>query len=72
MADSEVPNGTETYNYESFSRSSSDDRQLEIPSLFAGPERILEFIGLAGEGNWLRLSHLRGAKHVLLEFGRIT
>jgi hypothetical protein len=72
MTDSYAQTEAETYNYASFSRSESVGKSSEFKnSLRAGDEPPdFELPGLNGER--VRLSALRGKKHVLLEFGSIT
>ena len=71
MAVPDVQSVLEAYNYESFSRSESAGKSNEFKhSLRAGEAPDFELPTL--QGDQVRLSNLRGSKHVLLGFGSIT
>jgi peroxiredoxin len=62
----------ETYNYESFSRSESAGKSNEFKNSLRAGEEAPDFDLPGLDGDRIRLSALRGKKHVLLEFGSIT
>lgn len=62
----------DTYNYESFTRSESAGKSIEFKSSLRAGEEAPDFELPTLEGDRVRLSALRGRKHVLLEFGSIT
>lgn len=62
----------DTYNYESFTRSESAGKSSEFKSSLRAGEEAPDFELPTLEGDRVRLSALRGRKHVLLEFGSIT
>lgn len=63
---------TDQYNYQSFSRSESAGRSGDFKQRLRAGEDAPDF-ELAGlDGGRVRLSHFRGQRHVLLEFGSIT
>jgi peroxiredoxin len=62
----------EIYNYESFSRSSSEGKSSEFKNSLRAGDEALDFDLPSVEGERVRLSDFRGKKHVLLEFGSIT
>jgi len=66
------PNGTETYNYPSFSRSESAGKSIEFKTSLRAGEEAPDFELPTLQGDRVRLSTFRGRKHVLLEFGSIT
>jgi hypothetical protein len=70
MAISEGRSVIETYNYAAFSQSESAGKSIKN-SLRAG-EEAPDFELPTPDGERVRLSALRGKKHVLLEFGSIT
>jgi hypothetical protein len=72
MAISDLQNGIETYNYESFSRSESAGKSNEFKNSLRAGEEAPEFELASLEGDRVRLSDFRGSRHVLLEFGSIT
>ncbi len=62
----------EAYNYESFTRSESAGKSGEFKSSLRAGEDAPDFELPTLDGDRVRLSALRGRKHVLLEFGSIT
>lgn len=60
------------YNYESFSRSSSEGKSGDFKSSLRAGDEAPDFELPTVEGDRVRLSAFRGRKHVLLEFGSIT
>jgi hypothetical protein len=72
MATSEAQSISGTYNYESFTRSESSGRSDEFKNSLRAGEGTPDFELPTIEGERIRLSALRGRKHVLLEFGSIT
>jgi peroxiredoxin len=60
------------YNYESFTRSETIGKANEFKSMLRAGEEAPDFELPTIEGEPVRLSALRGKKHVLLEFGSIT
>lgn len=72
MANSDVQSVIETYNYESFSRSESAGKSNEFKNSLRAGEEAPDFEISTVEGERVRLSGLRGKRHVLLEFGSIT
>jgi peroxiredoxin len=72
MAISDIRNIMENYNYESFTRSESAGKSNEFKGSLRAGEEAPDFELPTLEGNRVRLSALRGRKHVLLEFGSIT
>ena len=65
-------NVAETYNYESFSRSESAGKSNEFRTSLRAGEEAPDFELPSLDGDRVRLSALRGEKHVVLEFGSIT
>jgi len=63
---------TDTYNYESFTRSESAGKSNEFKDGLRAGEEALDFELPTLDGERLSLSSFRGRKHVLLEFGSIT
>jgi peroxiredoxin len=63
---------SETYNYESFTRSESAGKSNEFKGSLRAGEEAPEFALRTVEGERISLSSFRGRKHVLLEFGSIT
>lgn len=72
MAISEVNRIIESYNYDSFTRSESSGKSTEFKNSLRAGEDAPDFELPTVDGDRLRLSALRGRKHVLLEFGSIT
>ena len=72
MAFPDLGSVTETYNYESFSRSESTGKSNEFKNSLRAGEEAPDFELPTVQGDWMRLSNFRGSKHVLLEFGSIT
>lgn len=72
MAGSNTGNIAETYNYESFSRSESAGKSSEFKNSLRAGEEAPDFELPTLDGEKVRLSTLRGKRHVLLEFGSIT
>jgi peroxiredoxin len=62
----------DAYNYQSFSRSSSEGKSTEFKSSLRAGDEALDFELPSLEGERVRLSDFRDKKHVLLEFGSIT
>ena len=62
----------DTYNYRSFSRSSSEGKSNEFRNSLRVGDEALDFELPSLEGERVRLSDFRDNKHVLLEFGSIT
>jgi peroxiredoxin len=62
----------ETYNYETFTRSESAGKSNEFKNSLRAGEEAPDFELPALNVDRVRLSALRGRKHVLLEFGSIT
>ena len=62
----------ETYNYRSFSSSSSEGKSKDFKSCLRAGDNALDFELASIEGARIRLSDFRNKKHVLLEFGSIT
>ena len=62
----------EAYNYQSFSRSSSEGKSTEFKNSLRAGDEALDFELPSIEGGRMRLSDFRDKKHVLLEFGSIT
>lgn len=62
----------EIYNYDSFSRSSSEGKSNEFKNSLRAGDEALDFDLPNLEGDRVRLSDFRGKKHVLIEFGSIT
>jgi peroxiredoxin len=60
------------YNYKSFSRSESAGKSSEFKNSLRAGDAAPDFDLPTIEGERVRLSALRGKKHVLLEFGSIT
>jgi peroxiredoxin len=65
-------NFDEPYNYQSFSRSSSEGKSTEFKNSLRAGDEALDFELPSIEGERVRLSDFRDKKHVLLEFGSIT
>lgn len=65
-------NAVETYNYESFSLSESAGKSTEFKNSLRAADEAPDFDLPTLDGERVRLSALRGKKHVLLEFGSIT
>jgi len=72
MAGSDLDNGLEIYNYESFSRSSSAGKSNEFKNSLRAGDEATDFELANLEGERVRLSSYRDKKHILLEFGSIT
>ena len=72
MAGFNMGNLVETYNYESFSRSESAGKSSEFKNSLRAGEDAPDFELSGLNGDRVRLSALRGKKHVLIEFGSIT
>jgi len=72
MAISEARRMVETYNYEFFTRSESAGKSDEFKSSLRAGEEAPDFELPTLLGERVRLSALRGKKHILLEFGSIT
>jgi peroxiredoxin len=72
MAISKVNRISESYNYDSFTRSESSGKSPEFKNSLRAGADAPDFELPTVDGNRLRLSALRGRKHVLLEFGSIT
>ncbi len=72
MAIPDTQSVVETYNYESFTRSESAGKSGEFKSSLRAGEEAPDFELSTLGGDRVRLSALRGKKHVLLEFGSIT
>ena len=72
MAISEAWSVIDTYNYAAFSRSESAGKSDEFKISLRAGEEAPDFELPTPDGERVRLSALRGKKHVLLEFGSIT
>jgi len=72
MAKSEDRKVIDTYNYTAFSRSESAGKSDEFKNSLRAGEDAPDFELPTPDGDRVRLSALRGKKHVLLEFGSIT
>jgi len=72
MAISEAGSVIDTYNYTAFSRSESAGKSDEFKNSLRAGEEAPDFELPTPDGELVRLSALRGKKHVLLEFGSIT
>jgi hypothetical protein len=72
MAKPEMKSGAERYNYAAFARSESVGKSDEFKSTLRAGDEAPDFELATPEGESVRLSALRGRKHVLLEFGSIT
>jgi len=72
MAISEARRMVETYNYESFTHSENASKSDEFKSSLHAGEEAPDFELPTLLGERVRLSALRGKKHILLEFGSIT
>lgn len=72
MANRDLENVTETYNYESFSRSESMEKFNEFKNSLRAGEEAPDFELPTVQGDQVRLSNFRGSRHVVLEFGSIT
>jgi peroxiredoxin len=72
MGGSDTENIGEIYNYESFTRSESTGKSNEFKNSLRAGEEAPDFELTSLQGDQVRLSALRGKKHVLLEFGSIT
>lgn len=72
MAKSESQDRLGEYNYQSFTRSESAGKSGDFKSYLRAGEEAPDFELATIEGERVRLSEFRGAKHVLLEFGSIT
>lgn len=72
MSDSAANRMSESYNYASFTRSESSGKANEFKNSLRAGEAAPDFELPTVDGERLRLSALRGKKHVLLEFGSIT
>jgi hypothetical protein len=72
MAIPAVQSPAETYNYETFTRSESAGKSNEFKSSLRAGGEAPDFELPTLNGDRVRLSTLRGRKHVLLEFGSIT
>ena len=72
MAISDVQSGTETYNYDSFTRSESTGKSSEFKNSLRAGEEAPDFALPTLGGAMVSLSSFHGRKHVLLEFGSIT
>ena len=72
MAIPDVQSIVATYNYETFTRSESAGKSNEFKNSLRAGEKAPDFELPALNGDRVRLSALRGRKHVLLEFGSIT
>ncbi len=66
-----MDHSTNTYNYETFSRSESTARSGDFAKRLRAGEEAPDFTLHTLEGKKVQLSALRG-RHVLLEFGSIT
>ncbi len=62
----------DTYNYKNFTRSKSAGKAIAFMNSLRVGEDAPDFEMPTLEGDRVRLSQLRGQKHVLLEFGSIT
>ena len=62
----------DTYNYKNFTRSESAGKAVAFMNSLRVGEDAPDFEMPTLEGERIRLSQLRGQKHVLLEFGSIT
>ena len=71
MSSSEAVTNWHAYNYETFSRSESTNMSGEFKRRMRAGEEAPDFELPTPEGEQIRLSSLRGKKHVLLEFGSI-
>ena len=72
MAKPEPLNQLDEYNYKAFTRSESASKSDEFKNSIRAGEEAPDFELATLEGERIRLSQFRGAKHVLLEFGSIT
>lgn len=72
MAISDARSVIDTYNYTAFSRSESVGKSDEFKNSLRAGEEAPDFELPTPDGERVRLSALRGKKHVLLEFGSIT
>ena len=72
MAKSELKNQLGEYNYKAFTRSESAGKSDEFKNSIRAGEEAPDFELATLEGERIRLSQFRSAKHVLLEFGSIT
>jgi hypothetical protein len=72
MAGSDTRSVVEIYNYHSFSRSESAGKSSEFKNSLRADEEAPDFELPGLDSDRVRLSALRGKKHVLLEFGSIT
>jgi peroxiredoxin len=72
MLNGKIGMAADAYNYESFSRSTSDGKSGDFKSALRAGDEAPDFELPTLEGERVRLSNFRGRKHVLLEFGSIT
>ena len=72
MAKSEDRKVIDPYNYTAFRRSESAGKSDEFKNSLRAGEDAPDFELPTPDGDRVRLSALRGKKHVLLEFGSIT
>jgi len=72
MSNAGTATNLQVYNYETFSRSESTNMSGEFKRRMRAGEDAPDFELPTPEGHRIRLSSLRGKKHVVLEFGSIT
>jgi hypothetical protein len=72
MAKSEPQSLLGEYNYKAFTQSESASKAGEFKNSIHAGEEAPDFELATLEGERIRLSQFRRAKHVLLEFGSIT
>jgi peroxiredoxin len=72
MANPELREEIDSYNYAAFTRSESVGKSGEFRNCLRAGEEAPDFELPTLDGGRVRLSQFRGKKHVLLEFGSIT
>ncbi len=72
MAVQETTKPVDSYNYKKFARSETTNMSGHFKTQLRAGEEAPDFTLPTVEGGRVRLSDLRGKKHVLLEFGSIT
>ena len=67
-----VPGSTDEYNYKTFTTSEARGKSAAFRALARVGDEAPDFSLPTPEGEYVRLSQLRGQRHVLLEFGAVT
>jgi peroxiredoxin len=72
MAVQDTTKTVDSYNYDTFARSETANKSNEFKGRLRAGDEAPDFELPTLDGQRVRLSGLRGKKHVLLEFGSIT